>query len=233
MKIGRKVLLTVIAAGAGAVIISVAGKRIRTAVENNVLDQSQKPGSAADFAVTLRKAMEWSSSTGGTDEELLFSTLALISSPTQWNQTKSKFQQLTGKSLIAELDADLDAWESEVARSIYQVNVPESSETEGKRMMRKLIAWSDRLAWWLARGKPWYGSEVSMYYAGKALECFEEVSHARFLPILSQLHHHKYGETLINLLLLRLPEEAWGQLRRIINNKPDAKGKSLKELFGA
>ena len=239
--------------------IGMARRKVGSAITKGALKSADENHSPSWFALRFKQAFEWGRDTGGTDEELIMGTLSAIPTQKVWGQVQKKYSQIASqssfRSLIQDLDGELDSGEYKVASAIFEAYPKDDKARKNRwgnpqwddiRLALRSVAM--RLFFYLHRGDGFSmssllsiptllsevtgGSSLEDQYWQKSLEAWDEIPLAGYAPHLARVYQEETQESLFQVLLDKLSDEHWNQLHHNLTNKADGKGKQLREIFG-
>lgn len=199
------------------------------------LDSTDRIASAASLAQKFIQAFHESGIWGtgaGTDEKLVFETLYAIPDRETWQAVRVEYfkQRERKASLSTDLQSELRPEEQDVAQAITHAYQParyrESRFERGRDSY--LTAWSRMLHWSLKLFDPWFWGGIEWPTIRRVLRDLPGVGDVMDL-------RHRYRELFDEDLLEHLSDELSGEqlteMKTILMNKADAKGKSFSEVL--
>lgn len=246
----------ILAGGVGVLLIllgvGIARKRYLQAAARGAFNSADKHQKPSWYAVRLKKAMEYDSSTGHTDEELIVDTLAAVPTREVWDEIKAKYSTLadagTVSNLIEDLDSDLDDSEYQIASAIFE-SYPKDQAAAQKRwtdpkaddIRLAMRGYAARIYFYMHRGEHWLDNITQIYYYNhdlvddeywaKALQAWKEIPLASYAPHLSSAYYQLFNESLYGTLLDYLSDDQFSELAQTLLNKTDGKGKTIQQIL--
>lgn len=214
----------------GGVTFLVGRSIYRGIREKSSLNQSDDQEKAANFALRIRQAFFENGAFGwGTDEVLLRRTLTEIPDQIFWEKVKKAYHaQTKGSILLDDMRSELTPSEFDGMIAIVQSKPLRRGSASAGITMNMLTGWARRIKaaseavnFWMFPGT----DEEAIY------QVMREIPLARHLIDLDQIYRARYSKGLLVELTDELDQEELRTVYSIIKTKPDAKGKSITQIF--
>ncbi len=233
-------IATLVIVGGGTLFIKYLDKQLKGKEEKGSYDRSDQQNSPAWFAARLQRSFEWTAGTGGTDDELLLNTIALVRHRKQWEAVKVEYRKLTGgSSLMQQIDVELDSYEKSIVSTFLETLPAKESDAidlyklpvNGQLIIGRFRAIAGFIHFYLTRADTWISKGPTDLHWEQILGILETIPYVRLMPYLVSIYHSRFGESLVEQLNDRLSDRMWQQLTNHLINKVDGKGKTLTEIF--
>jgi hypothetical protein len=220
--------------GAGALFL-LGRSLMRNAAFKSSINRTDDAESAENFAQRLINAFSNDSPFGwGTDEELVRNTIREVPHKKFWDDVKAAYKRLTkGRNLMTDLDSELSRTEKREIDLILSSLPANASEARNPLQVtpQRLDAWAERIRQAALYETSWvwpYGTDEEAIYA-----VLEELPLAQTACQLEFTYRRKFGKGLLQEITDEMEGEELDKVFRIIMQKPDAKGKTLNQLFAS
>jgi hypothetical protein len=233
----HKLIRTVVICGlsvlGGGALFLLGRSLVRNIAFKSAINRTDDTSSADNYAQRLMNAFNPDTAFGwGTDEELIRNTIREVPHKKFWEDVKAAYRRLTkGRNLMSDLQAELSRTEKREIDLILSA-LP-ANEHEAKNPLQvtpqRLDAWAERIKqatlYETSFITPWGTDEEAIYAV------FNELPLAQTGCELEAAYKRKFGKGLLSELADELDATEMNIIFKIIMQKPDAKGKSLTQLF--
>jgi hypothetical protein len=234
-KLVRTLVVAGVAVVGGGALLLLAVSMLRNVAFRAAINDTDDTASAENFAQRLQNAFNPDTPFGwGTDEAMVRNTIKEVPHKKFWEDVKAAYKRLTkGGNLMADLESELSRTEKREIDLILSALPANAAEARQPMLVtpQRLDAWAERVrqaalyeSSWLT---PWGTDEEAIYAV------LDELPEARTACQLESAYRRKFGKGLLQELIDELDGEELANVYRIIMQKPDAKGKTLDQVFAS